>query len=211
MEKKYKLLIDRLFEYVSAINEMLINFTPTKETMGYVFAKSILLRLEATFSALRKIMKYGFSIESLVLVRFIQEQAAYSYEVCKCKKFDELEKVSVTKSITKYKKRIDIIGKFYGELSKIAHIDINSINYYVRVNNNSIIVDKKHSGKLTSIDLFFSFALAVSIYIDSICGMIEEIDNKNITFVEVDRLRTKYNLFIERIRKLNLYKTKFET
>ncbi len=211
MEKNYKELIDQLFEYITKIDKAFEKFNPSKESIGYIIAKTIMLRLEATFSALRNLIKNGFSIESLVLTRFIIEQAAYSYEICKYEEFDDIEKISVTKSIKKYKERLNIIGTFYGQLSRFTHLDIDGLNYYAKVENNSIRVDKRYSEKLKSVDLLFTFALVVSIYIDSICGIIEETDKNNITFVKVDRLRVNYDLFIEKIKGLKLYKTRFET
>lgn len=211
MEQNYKELIDQLFEYITKIDKVLEKFNPSNESIGNIMAKTIMLRLEATFSALRILIKNGFSIESLILARFIIEQAAYSYGICKFEEFDDIEKISATKSINKYKERLNIIGTFYGQLSKFTHLDIGGLNYYAKVENNSIRVEKRNLEKLKSIDILFTFALVASIYIDSICGIIEETDKNNITFIEVDKLRKSYNLFIEKIKGLNLYKAKFET
>ncbi len=211
MENNHDEIIDQLFEYIAKIDRALQKFHPRKESIGYIIAKIIMLRLEASFSALRHLIKKGFTLESLVLTRFIIEQAAYSYAICKFNDFDNIEKINVTKSITKYKERLKIIGTFYGHLSNFTHLDIYGLDSYAKIENNTIRVEKRYTEKLKNVDLIFTFALAEQIYMDSLCGIIEIIDKNNATYLDVDILRKNLDLFIEKIKGLNLYKERFET
>ena len=211
MAKKYEELLDQLFDYVTKTDKVLNDFTPRMETIGYITAKATILRLEATFSALIILMKKGFTIESLVLTRFILEQVAYSYEICKLDSFDDIEKIKTTKSINKYKQRDKTIGKFYGELSMFTHLDIYGLLYYAKIENNSMKIEKKWSENLTNIELFFTLVMMVSIYTDSVFGIIEELDRNNITFAIMNNLRNDYELFVKDIKKQNLFSSGFET
>jgi len=203
MEKDtYHKNIKLLYEIVNELMQLLLRTNLNGPCL--VFAKAVLIRLKATYEATEILLEKSFKIESFLLIRFIQEQIAYSYSASEKIDINDLDKVSVTKSIKNYINRFSKYGELYGELSRFAHlgkekafsyINISIIDSYVKMQilQNSVSDDEYY-------EMFLYYYFAVSLYVDMVDYLInkEEYEvNKEKILREIASIRYKFNKLIK--------------
>lgn len=172
MEKSHYIkFLASLNNHTNSIMKIISLLLDNDQRIGFIFAKTILIRLRSTFDAAKSLIKNGYAIEAFILIRFIQEQVSYSYSLYSAKNKDDLDKISVTKSIKKYKKRIEYFGNIYGEMTKFVHMSINQINFftdfsiYDTMKPTQVSVILAHDDNELN-DMLWNYGFAVMIYMD---------------------------------------------
>jgi hypothetical protein len=106
-----------------------------------VFASTVAFhRLQTTYKSIHYHLKFGYYFESMMSLRLLLEQLAYSYCAVKSGKENPKEFLSPTKAITGLKKLIPDVGKLYGILSKLSHIDTVTVGKYINDENGKVAV-----------------------------------------------------------------------
>ena len=98
-KKKYNKFLDTLYNQADRVMRIISRLQNNMHRFGFIFAKSNLIRLHSSFSVVRTIIKKGYAIEALILIRFIHEQISYSYSLRLVQDINDIDSISVTKSI----------------------------------------------------------------------------------------------------------------
>jgi hypothetical protein len=126
---------------------------PVDGSLGKIWAKSALSRLEASFSAALGLIRREYVFETDAVVRLVLEQIAWSYAVF----FSDdktAPKLNPTKCISRLKQDYPESGPLYGNLSELAHIDPSIAENYTRFHEGRVPVVRRsaensfESGKL---------------------------------------------------------------
>ena len=193
-QNKIKLLYEVTNELVTLLSKT--DF----EGSCLVFAKSIIIRLQATYKATKCLLENTLKIESLLLIRFIQEQIAFSYSVSNRTDINDLNKISITKSINKYKERFPKFGELYGELSMFAHLGKEKAFSFIKIYRAgagakvSILHNFNSDNEYHEMFLYYYFAVFlyvdISEYLMSKAINDDNIENRN---NEIVKIREKLN------------------
>ncbi len=190
-ELDYKKYLNKLSQINIKVNRLLYKVS-LEEYYGAIFSKIILIRLIITFKNVKTFILKELAIESFVLMRFIQEQRCYSYSLLDVKNDEDIKKISITKSINKFKERFLINGQFYGELTRYVHLDIHEIGFYTSLDEkteNIMNVDLNHNDSEINYKMFDSFYVLTLFYLDLV-QYILELENKDDSSI---RKIEKYN------------------
>jgi hypothetical protein len=126
--KSARKYIDKLITRLSANDKSL----PSKGVFG---ASLVLERLPYSFFSAHILYALGHRYEGHAISRLILEQIAWAYTAYTLDRIDDIEAIITTKAVSKLKKKIPLVGKLYGFLSKKTHIDYNSHSDFLRIDN----------------------------------------------------------------------------
>lgn len=98
--------------------------------LGLFIASAALMRLQASFTASSFLIKRGYTFEALGICRLVLEQMAWAFSIHELKD-ETLFRVAPSGSIANLKNLLPEVGRFYGMLSKQAHIAPSLVRKYV--------------------------------------------------------------------------------
>lgn len=125
--------------HVSEFINTLSKFPNVSVNSGRFAAEACLLRLQASFKSAILLVRQGFTFEASAICRLILEQLAWAYAVHEIEdhSFFELEP---NRCITNLKNLLPTSGRFYGSLSKLAHLHPNNTPEYIEFEGSQAFV-----------------------------------------------------------------------
>jgi hypothetical protein len=206
---EYEEKVIELMKYANTVRDMFANLKSNDcSHASFLLTQTGLIRLYASFQAIYFLVAQGYAIESIVLARFIHEQLAYMYSLRLIDDLNKIERLKVTKCISKYKERIEYIGNVYGMTSEFAHLDMKFINLYLKnidFKNKRITVLNKFNDKEIGYTMLFTLVMTVELYLDMIFVFldVDGLRNNNIELShKADKIKINFKDLIERIKIL---------
>lgn len=214
-------ILDTAWEMKVELYKKLNSIKLKEETIISLGIISTIMRLENSYESIRFLIYNHLLFESISINRLIFEQLNYCFNLSQLSP-EEFENISANQekkilsptNINELKKFLPKaeIGKFYSDLSELAHIDIKRIRHYLNLS------DKKDEYLVTMKDISQSIASAVfllnnleihAIIFEYFFSTISDIE---LEFLKVEKgklilnserkFKTIYNTYVDRYNKL---------
>lgn len=104
----------------------------TAAQCGAASAANVLIRLATTFRGASQLVRLGFAFEAQAVIRLGLEQVCWAHAVVNHDSADDIDSTSVTKSISSARSLLPGVGRAYGRLSELAHVDPRVHGEFIR-------------------------------------------------------------------------------
>ncbi|MDR0604407.1 MAG: hypothetical protein LBG80_08920 [Bacteroidales bacterium] len=128
-------------------------------------------RLIGTFQSVLILLRSGFHLEAEILFRIIVEQLAYAYVCYDLDDLDIIDKLEPNNCIREIKKKYNLLGMFYGELSNSVHFRTKSFYKILSLDGEKVGINTR-SGKRSKEKYLYFFYLSF-VFLD-LCRQIDE-------------------------------------
>lgn len=122
-------------KYSNKIIDRIVDIPDKPGDLGLVFTTLTLMRSKRTLRACRILLKLGHGAESFVIARLLLEQVAWIYASHQSKTPEELESITASRAVKRLSRLMPIVGRLYGYLSDVAHINPRHTRQYLRVSD----------------------------------------------------------------------------
>lgn len=122
--------------------------------LGAFGAAVVLIRLQYSFFSAHILYRLGHKYEAHAVSRLILEQIAWAYSAFQLNDLDAVKKLVTTNCIGKLRKLNPAYGQLYGVLSKKVHIDYESHNEFLHIEDGNPTILQSHFD-------FYEYALVI--------------------------------------------------
>jgi hypothetical protein len=197
-------LLNETIDYPAQVFPEIIHMS---DNPGYCFSLVIYVKIYSSFYASIELIKKGYLIEANAVLRQILEQLAYCIAIYD-KNYEEMDKISVTKSINSLSLLNEKYKALYGLLSRMTHFNVSDMREILTAEEEQDlvvkfkirIIDKNHDMNTRNIALLF---LLLQIYYEIGIFLMKSCTTNEMNEI-ADKISIKLNYWLIMLKSIDI-------
>jgi hypothetical protein len=152
-QKEFHRLLRRIKNEIIFVIKLFNYVTTRPNYLGLRYAEATLIRLKGSFRSTTLLISNGYPLEALSICRLILEQISWAYCIHNFTDAEKIKNMKPHKTISFLKRLLGDVGKLYGWLNIITHVDPAYNHQYAGLSADDNVIIKYNIPELTNIVL----------------------------------------------------------